>query len=188
MISKMIYSLIAMSMLGMCSPAFASEGGSDGLRSPNNFSSAHLPSLDQTADINAPAGLGGNYLFIAGSAFTPRTSTQTVTYPGGGCAYSTGALTTSLELPDFALVDGVRLYYYSNNASANVGMFFTSYDGSGNSTDRLTGTTSFSSGYSDEYFSSATAVTIDTLSNAYVLTATMDAGAQLCGMRVFYSN
>lgn len=179
---------IALAMFGLCQPALASEGTSDGFPPAQNLSFNHVPGSDQDLDGTMTSmGGGSTYLFVAGSAFTPRTSAQTVTYPGGGCSYSTDALTTSLELPDFAQIEGVRVYYYSTNPSANVGLFLTTYPGDGSSNDLLTGTSSFSSGYSDEYFDAVPALTVDNLGGSYVLTATMDAGTRFCGMRVFYT-
>lgn len=188
MIRKMFAASIALAMFGLCQPALANEATSDGFPRAQNFSVNHVPGSDQDLDgTTAPSGFGSTYLFVAGSAFTPRRSAQMVTYPGGGCSYSTDALTTSLELPDFAEIYGVRVYYYSTNESDNVGLFLTNYPGDGTSDDLLTGTSSFSSGYSDEYFEADPALTVDNLSGSYVLTATMDAGTRFCGMRVFYT-
>src|SRR5690554_2550112 len=77
------------------------------------------------------AAPGSNSLFIAGSAFTPRTSAQTVTYPGAGCSYSDKAMTTSVNLPAGSSVTGVRVYYYNQDPSSTLGTFFTSYNGLG---------------------------------------------------------
>lgn len=188
MIRNILGASIALATFGLCQAALADEATSDGFPPSQNLSVNHVPGSDQGLDgTTAPLGGGSTYLFVAGSAFTPRTSAQTVTYPGGGCSYSTGALATSLELPDFAQIEGVRVYYYSTDASANVGLFLTNYPGDGSADDLLTETSSFGSGYSDEFFDADPALTVDNLSGSYVLTATMEAGTRFCGMRVFYT-
>lgn len=179
---------IAAALFGFCAPSFASEGSSDGFPPAQNFSATHAPGADRDLHgTTVPLGGGNQYLFLSGSAFTPRTSGQTVTYPGGGCAYSDDALTTSLELPNAALIEGVRVYYYSTSASTSIAMYLTTYQGDGTFSDLLTGSTELSGGYSDEYFDADPALTINNLDGSYVLTALLDAGTRLCGMRVFYT-
>ncbi|MGB4857867.1 MAG: hypothetical protein WBP11_00920 [Dokdonella sp.] len=184
---KMIYSLIAMSMLGICGPAFASEGGSDGFAAAQNLNYMHLPGPDQMMGVSAPTGSLGRYRFVAGSAFTPRRSDQTVIYLGAGCMYSNFAITTSLELPDSALINGVRLYYYSTSPTEDVRLYLTTYPGDGDFYDLLTGLSTTSSGYSSEYFSLTPAVTVDNFSTSTALTASMNPNTRFCGMRVFYT-
>lgn len=178
---------IAAALLCICLPALASEASSDGFPPAQNLNYTHIPGADQAFD-RPPGLLGGeSYLFIAGSAFTPRTSSQTVTYPGGGCSYSTAALTTSLEMPDGATISGVRVYYYNVTPLAALGMFLTTYPGNGTSSDLLTGNLTSSSGYSSEYIGFTNPLLIDNFTGAYALTATTAAGTRLCGMRVFYT-
>lgn len=186
MIFKTMTAAIVAGVLAHGMPAFANEGVVDGVNTPNNPVFTQLPDIDQSADANAPAG-GNSYLFIAGSAFTPRISTQVVSYPGGGCAYSDLALTTSLELPSGAVVQGVRLYYYSTSSANKVFALLTSYPGDGSSSDALSTPSTFATGYSSEYFSLSTPLTISPVSRSYVLSSLMDVGTRLCGMRVFYT-
>lgn len=178
---------IAAALSCACLPALANEGNSGGLPAAQNLNYTHIPGADQAFD--RPSGtLGGDsYLFIAGSAFTPRTSSQTVTYPGAGCSYSTAALTTSLEMPDGATIQGVRIYYYNITPSAQIDLFLTTYPGNGTSSDLLTGNSTGSSGFSSEYIGFTNPLLIDNFDGAYVLSGTMAAGTRLCGMRVFYS-
>lgn len=133
-----------------------------------------------------PNAVTSNYLFVAGSAFTPRTSAQTVTYPGVGCTYSNAPLTTSVHLPSGASVNGVRIYYYNLGQNDSLGMFFTQYNGIGGSQDLVVGTTTLKSGYASEYFAKSGEAVIDNLNQSYVLTGSMQPNLRLCGMRVFY--
>ncbi len=177
----------AAALFGACLPAFATEATSDGFPPAQNLNYYNVPGADQATDsLAAPLG-GSDYLFLAGSAFTPRTSSQTVSYPGSGCTFTDGAITTSLELPNGASVQGVRLYYYNNASPGSVSLFFTAYTGDSGLTDLLTGSSTVATGYASEYFPASSPVVIDNGGQAYVLTSTMSAGLRLCGMRVFYS-
>ena len=176
-----------MALLGTCLPVLATEGTLDGFAPPQDISFTHWPGADQEIDSTPGILAGSTYLFVAGSAFTPRTSSQTVSYPGGGCSYSDGALTTSLELPEQAEVHGVRVYYYSPSPPARVALFLTIYPGNGSSTDLMMSSTSYGGGYTTEYFPTLSPLMIDNASGSYVLTATMEPGTRVCGMRVFYA-
>ena len=180
---------IAVSLVGVCQPVFANEGDADSFPPAQNLNHFDAPGADQLVEgVASPMGSTSRYLFVAGSAFTPRTSSQTVTYPGAGCTYSDQGLTTSLELPTGALIQGVRLYYYSLSSTANLSLFLTNYPGDGTFTDLISGTTASSAGgYLNDYFSPASAIAVDNVSGSYVLSATMQANTRFCGMRVFYS-
>ena len=178
---------IATALLAACLPALAAEGTIDGFPPAQNLDYTHLPGADQETDGTTGISGGSAYLFIAGSAFTPRTSAQAVTYPGGGCLYSTGALTTSLELPNNAVIEGVRLYYYSTDPADTIGMFLTNYPGNGTSTDLRQGTSTSGGGYIDEYYDLDPSAVVNNAGSSYVLTATMAPNTRFCGMRVFYS-
>lgn len=187
MIKRILAASVALAIFGACLPAIADEGSPGGSASTQNLNYNNAPGADQNFDGPAAIMGGSAYLFIAGSAFTQRASNQTVTYPGGGCSYSNFALTTSLELPDAALIEGVRLYYYSASPTDNVSLFMTTYPGDGTSTDVLVSTSTLGTGYASEYFALGTPATIDNFSRSTVLTASMDANTRLCGMRVFYT-
>lgn len=161
-------------------------GSSSTFGESGNFNST--PGVDQDGYPGAPEGTF-RYLFIAGSAFTPRTSAQTVTYPGAGCINSSDFVTTSLELPNGTELSGFRLYYFSNTVGANVTGIITEFDGSGGATGLANGSSSTSTGYGDVYVPVTTApVIINATSRSYVLLADMAVGTRFCGMRVFYSN
>lgn len=132
---------------------------------------------------------GNQYQFIAGSAFTARASSQVIQYPGAGCTYTNGAVTTNLQLPEGAEILGVRTYYYNNGEPGNaVATYLTSYDGEGGYTDYLYTSSTKSNGYHNELHQPVSPIPVDNYSNAYVLTATMTTGSGLrfCGMRILY--
>lgn len=187
MIKTILSMTVAAALYSVCLPALATEATSDGFPPAQNLNYYHAPGPDLAADgTAAPAG-GNQYLFLAGSAFTPRTSSQSVTYPGAGCTFTDGAITTSLELPDGASILGVRLYYYNNAAPGSVSLFLTSYTGDGGLADLVTGSSTQNTGYTSEFFTPPSSLIIDNAGQSYVLTSTMNAGLRLCGMRVFYS-
>lgn len=171
------------------SSAYAAEASSEGPGFPEaqNFNYFHAPGPDEDARMSAAPSGSDQYLFIAGSAFTPRSSAQTVTYPGSGCTFSDAAVTTDVQLPSGTEVLGVRLYYYDMASVGSVGVFFTNYNGTGSSDDLITGASTQESGYSSEFFSAPASVFIDNISGSYVLTATMAAGLRFCGARLFLS-
>lgn len=169
--------------------ASANEASSEGpgFPEPQNFNYTHAPGPDEDARLAAAPSGSDQYVFVAGSAFTPRTSAQTVSYPGSGCTSSDAAVTTDVQLPSGTEVLGVRLYYYDMAAAGSVGVFFTNYNGGGGTSDLITGTSTLESGYSSEFFAAPASVFIDNISGSYVLTATMDAGLRFCGARLFIS-
>ena len=186
--NKILSAAVAAAMLTIGMPAFADDGLNDGTPPSRNLGYTHLPGADMEAEGEAPSGGGADdqYLFLAGSSFTPRLSSQTVTYHGAGCTASTAAVTTSLELPEGSVIHGVRLYYYNVEPAGSVMLFLTTYPGDGSSYDRLQAVGSDTAGYVSEYFPMAL-LTVDNLNRSHVLTGTMTASARLCGMRVFYA-
>lgn len=185
MLKNIIGASIATALLSICATAHSHDQNSDRVPKAHNGSYANVLGTKKGIDEEAVL-LESKYLFIAGSAFTPRTSSQTVTYPGAGCTYSSDALTTSLELPDDAMINGVRLYYYSTDASSNVTAGVTRYNGAGTFTDLVFETSSGSTGYTDEYFGLSTPKLVDNYSESLALVASTDTGTRFCGMRVFY--
>jgi hypothetical protein len=171
------------------SSAYAAEASSEGPGFPEaqNLNYFHAPGPDEDARMSAAPSGSDQYLFIAGSAFTPRTSAQTVTYPGSGCTFSDAAVTTDVQLPSGTSVLGVRLYYYDMATTGGVGIFFTNYNGAGATSDLITATSTMESGYSSEFFGAPASVIIDNSSGSYVLTATMAPGLRFCGARLFLS-
>jgi hypothetical protein len=130
------------------------------------------------------------YVFVAGSTFTPRASSTTWGYPGTGCVNAVSGndiFTLPLILPQGSRIDYLRLYYYdtSNNNSR---AWITTYNGSGGFTDLLNVDSTGNSGYGNT-LSAFSGHIVDNLSNSYVLNwqANQTGGSmRLCGMRVAY--
>lgn len=179
---------IASLLATLCTtPVVAQEASSDGGSTPApNFSYYNVPGADEAQRTSAVAG-SSQYIFISGSGFNARSSSQTVTYPGGGCTYSDVAVTTDLQLPEGASISGVRLFYYSADPTKTVSLYLTSYSGDGQFTDLLNEDSTLDVGYASDYFSLPSPAGVDNYNFAYALTATMDPDTRFCGMRVFYS-
>lgn len=185
--TKLVCIPLAAALLGACLSASAMEATSERFPPAQNLSYNHAPGPDMPVD-GSTAPLGGNqYLFLAGSAFNPRTSSQLVTYPGAGCSYSDNNVTTSLELPDGVEILGVRLYYYNNGSPGSVGLFLTAYTGDGGVADLVTGSSLAATGYASDYFVPGSPLFIDNFGQSYALIANMNANQRFCGMRVFYA-
>lgn len=185
MLRTMIGVSIAVALLGTCLPGLAAEGTIDGFPPAQNLDYTDLPGADQS--INGTNGVSSAYLFLSGSAFTPRTSSQTVTYPGGGCLYSDDYVNTSLELPDGAVIQGIRLYYYNTDPTRNVNIVLNTFTGAGAFTNLLDAPSTSSGGFTDEYFVLSSPTTVNYSTRSYVLVAGTGTGTRLCGMRVFYT-
>ena len=165
--------------------AFAGDGVIDGSETAAPLASWSIEAAPMDADPSAVLAL--QYLFIAGSALTPRNSADTVVYDGAGCTHTNAALTTDLQLPEGSTLLGVRVYYYDNAASGSVTLFVTRYDGAGGSDDILMSPLAHATGYSDTYVALATPEVINNLSYSYVLTVNTGTGTRICGLRAFYS-
>ena len=180
----------AATLFGACLPALADEATAEGFPPAQNLDYYHVPGPDMATDgTAAPAGVGSQYLFLAGSAFTPRTSAQTVSYPGGGCTYSSDWIISSLDLPGGTEILGVRLFYFNSGSAGSVAMNLFSYTGDGNFNLALSGNSTLNTGYSSDYFPfpDGSPLVIDNISNSYALLGSMSVNLRLCGMRVFYT-
>lgn len=149
------------------------------------------PELDAPAPAAVPAGWQVNFKFVAGTAFHPRASTMTWDYGNTGCTYATAdqyeVMAADFQLPDGAIVDYLRIYYYDAIAADSQALLSV-YDAMGGTEDWLmassTGTAGFGnvgSGF-DEH-------TVDTTNTPMMLQWRPNAtgGTQmLCGMRLRY--
>lgn len=187
MIKHLIAAAVAASLFTVAAAAHANEAGSDGLPSTQSPHFYHAPGADQAVDGTTGQIVGDSWLFLAGSAFTPRTSSQAVTYPGGGCSFSDAAITTSLELPENASIYGVRVYYYSTSPANKLNFYLSTYPGDGTATDLLVGSSTLGVGYATEYFEAPSPLVVSNFSGAYALTARTFSNTRFCGMRVFYA-
>lgn len=178
----------AILLASICAPAMSADGVSDTTAPQGEIGYHDVFGADEVArSETSPEAAVERYLFIAGSAFNARLSTQTVTYPGAGCTYSDKAVTTDLQLPDGAQMLGVRTYYYNDGEpTRRVTTFLSTYDGLGGVTDLLSVGSTGTAGYHSEYFALASPVTVDNINKSYVLSAMMDTNLRFCGMRFFY--
>jgi len=179
---------LAMALAAWAATAVAREGTTDGAPVRPTALSHHLSAVDDAVP-SAPAGVSGStgYLFVAGSAFTSRDSSNAVSYAGAGCVVSTSNyVVTDLQLPDGANVLGIRSYYYNNGQPGSVAATLTSYDGAGGFTDHVIGNSTMNTGYADEYFGAVTPPVIDNASLSYALLGKTVANTQFCGIRVFF--
>ena len=178
--------LVAMLLsLGPISHAVAADG------LPDAFTIQAQQDPSQQAMDSAPTSVlapqADHYLFVAGSALTPRTSTTTLNYPGAGCINASAAVTTDLQLPNGSTLQGVRVYYYDDSPAGSVGLWVTKYNGLGSVSDIINSTMPHAAGYADNYVAAPAVELIDNFNHAYVLTALTDTDTRICGFRVFYS-
>lgn len=178
--------LVAMLLsLGSISHAVAADG------LPDAFTIQAQQDPSQQAMDSAPASVlapqAVHYLFVAGSALTPRTSATTLNYPGSGCINASAAVTTDLQLPNGSTLEGVRVYYYDDSPAGSVGLWVTKYNGLGSVSDIINSTMPHAAGYADNYVAAPAVELIDNFNHAYVLTALTDTDTRICGFRVFYS-
>jgi hypothetical protein len=78
------------------------------------------------------------FMFVSASGFTPLDDDMTYNYFTAGCMYRTGGSSFSeyaVQLPQGAIVDYLRVYYYDNDAVNNATAFLFSFDGVGNYTE-----------------------------------------------------
>lgn len=150
-----------------------------------------------TASVSAADGTPGrgfsttfSYYHIAGSAFTTRDSTSGWDYDSVGCvslANGSELFTASLELPEGARIDYLRLFYRDTSAS-NGTTWITTYNGAGNFADLTSVSSAGNSGYGTT-LSPYLGHIVDNASQSYVLNwqaAQTGTTMQLCGMRVAY--
>lgn len=181
--------IIATLLASFCGAAMAGDGIRDEYATQGEHSFYDAFGEDEFAksETSSRAATDG-WLFVAGSAFNARSSSQVVEYLNAGCIYTDAAVTTDLQLLDGMKIKGVRTFYYNMGQSGSISTYLTSYDGMGGFIDHLNGDSTLDTGYSQEYYSMVSPITVNNFSNAYVLTALIDSNTRFCGMRVFYEN
>ena len=150
-----------------------------------------------SAERAVPAGLseaGETFLRVAGSNFVPRGSSATYSYSGGGCMQRDSNVgdswfTYDVQIPDGAVIDSLRVYYYDFNATYDINSELWAFDGAGGITQIAEADSSGTPGYSSTdsgLFSNR----VDTPSESLVVVASIQGGVgaslQLCGIRVRY--
>lgn len=173
-------------------PSDPSKSGTSGEQISRAMDSADL---DRPLPAAAPAGWQMNFKFIDGNAFHPRSSAMNMETSGsGGCTYASASAiditVADVQLPDGAVVDIVRFFWYDTSASDSY-LYLTDYDG-------LTGdfslndigyvTSSGTGGFDDAAFYPADYV-VDTYGYPLLLNwrpNVTGSTMQLCGVRIRY--
>ena len=155
-----------------------------------------VPTVTEEIELLARPEVPQAQLFtrMAGSNFQPRNSATTYSYGGGGCVQrnaNTGDswFTIDLSLPDGAIIDFLRVYYYDNNPDNNINSELWAFDGAGGTMLIAQADSSGTPGYSSagsDFFSH----TVDNLNESLVVIAGIQGGVgssvQLCGVRIRY--
>jgi hypothetical protein len=163
---------------------------------PNESTTEAQNSLDPSTFAEPAVGDAVNSLIswrMSGSALRPRENDVSYSVSGsGGCSYVTSgdAFTvwnTSVDLPQGATIDTLRMYFYDTSGS-NSSAWFTIYDLYGNIVQEWSVSTSGSGGNS---FNDSAQInhTIDYSVYSYLINwrpAVTGNTMQLCGFRIFY--
>lgn len=176
--------------------AFSQESSESGEVPVMGPSTAPSWGPDQSVEPKNFGTLDGIDHWIPASEFQPRSSGTGYGYAGLGYIYrssGTDFFWAPVNLPNGALVNGVRLYYYDNSAS-NITMWFTRYYG--DTSPSLEGIGSFTStgtpGNTSDYMTLNHTIDLrDPSGNAthYVIVinpATTDSSIRFKGVRVFW--
>jgi hypothetical protein len=146
---------------------------------------------DGSVQTTAP---GVEFLRAAGAVFVPRRSDTSFSYGGAGCLQRDGTTGESyflhgLTLPDRALVDYLRVYYYDDDVSSDIRAALYTYDGYGNYRLIAEAVSSASPGYSSTG-SGFFAHTVDNMTESLAVLADFGGGSgsdlQFCGIRIRY--
>ena len=148
--------------------------------------------FDDTSGPDSVDGLGNQYLRIAGSSFVPRHAVTDAIFAGAGCIRPSvaGAIfTADLQLPDGAVVNYVRTYYYNDGVSAGISTHLTDFDGLGGTVQHTDFTTSTSTGYAST-LSPPVALTITPMTHSYSMVVVINSTStnlRFCGVRIQYT-
>jgi len=133
------------------------------------------------------------FKFISANGFTPYDSTMSYGYAGGGCMYRSGGARFSeysLQLPQGAEIDYMRIYFYDNDPVNDAGATLLTFDGYGNYTELAT---AISSGVSTVHTSAGSGFFshfVDNLNEAVSIRLSYDEAATqnlaICGVRIRY--
>lgn len=131
------------------------------------------------------------FMFIPASTFVPRDDDMTFVYDGAGCIYRTGGTyfsQFSVQLPEGAEIDFIRLYFYDNNPTYDARVELYTYDGFGSSdyikmvkSSGIPGQSSIGSGF----FSHVVQNTTEALSLTLIYETT-GTTLKICGVRIRY--
>lgn len=126
------------------------------------------------------------------NVFVPYDDDMTYVYGGGGCRYRTGGTAWTdhtLQLPQGAEIDYLRIYFYDNDAANNASAFLFSFDDTGGYTQIATAESTGTPGWSSmgsgffSYF-------VDNINQSLSLRLSYGGGTtgslQICAVRLRY--
>jgi hypothetical protein len=174
-------------------------------QSPTNFNpnaegapENQIPAFSQDDEELVPEPNSNNqaqfFKRIAGSNFSPRDSDSSFTYGGGGCFYRDSTAgdswyTTDIQVPDGAVIDFLRVYYYDADNLGDINSELWAFDGAGGTTLIAEADSSGSGGY-DSAGSGFFEHTVDNLNQSLVVVTSFAGSAsstlQNCGIRIRY--
>jgi hypothetical protein len=132
------------------------------------------------------------FMFVSASGFTPLDDDMTYNYFTAGCMYRTGGSSFSeyaVQLPQGAIVDYLRVYYYDNDATYNATAFLFSFDGAGNYTEIASAASTGTPGQSSTG-SGFVAHTVDNVDGSLELRLSYGGATtsnlRICGVRIRY--
>lgn len=129
---------------------------------------------------------------IAGLNFHPLNSNLTYGTTPGGCLYQTGSagyFAADIQLPDAAVIEYLRVYFYDTDGGSDAVAELYAYDGAGNSTliasAAGSGTPAYSSAVS-EPFSHLVDNTAEALAVVLDFQGANSDALRICGIRIKY--
>jgi hypothetical protein len=132
------------------------------------------------------------FKFFSANVFVPYDDDMTYGYGGAGCVYRTGGTSFTehtLQLPQGAEIDYLRIYYYDMDAVNNARAILFTFDGYGGFTEIVAvesdGTPGQSSTASD-FFSYFVDNINETLSLRLNYQSGSDSNLKICGVRIRY--
>lgn len=177
---------LALSLTG--SPTVATDDAESGRTLAKRPSSPSIAIVEEGGVISGIQ----TFMRIAGSNFTPRDSTTTFSYFGGGCMQRNSNVgdswfTTDIQVPDGSEIDFLRVYYYDADATYDINAELWAFDGAGGTTLIAEADSSDSPGYGSagsDFFSHI----VDTTNQSLVVVASIQGGVGanlgLCGVRL----
>jgi hypothetical protein len=133
------------------------------------------------------------FKFISANTFVPFDDEMTYNYYTSGCMYRTGGSSYtehSLELPQGAEIDYLRVYFYDNDATHDAAAHLYAYDGLGGSTTIATvsssGATATYTSEGSGYFSHVVDNAEEALSLSLYYGSATTSALRICGVRIRY--
>jgi hypothetical protein len=128
--------------------------------------------------------------FISANTFVPFDDDMTYNYYSAGCMYRTGGsqyTEHTLQLPEGAEIDYLRVYFYDNDSSYNARANLYAYNGSGDVTLIASASSSGTPGQSSEgsgYFSHIVDNQNEALSLSLYYSGATTNALRICGVRI----